>query len=595
MNGTSVGTIPPESSDYDITRILTFNILTGLLTSPDGITIDLNNDLDGYIIDYSELTIVTNSTNPSNDNCANAIPISNVTNLSFDTTGATNDGPVSGSFGSNPDIWYCYTATCTGTATFSLCGSSYDTKLAIYSDCQCPVTSLRLLAYDDDTCGYQSQITTSVVCGNQYMIRVGGFAGATGVGKLTVSCSGTPCSIAPANDNCANAQLVSNVTNLSFSTVNATHDGPGSCEASTLNIWYRYVATCTGTATFSLCGSSFDTIIGVYSGTSCTNMALIGCNDEYCGEQSQLSLSVTSGKTYWIEVGGYGNAVGSGKLTISCGAPVQQASDLGDAPDSTNHSASVMSTYDHYVQAKFPTVFDGDPNVGPIHLNPKAVAYLGNTVTFEDEADQGYDQDPTNNIRPLQLNTNADKDLGDDGVVMSIDPWVGPTLSMNHCKLTAFDYKVNVVDPNVDLYVNVWLDWNRDGDWNDSGLTDLNLNCSSCNTGGVVKEWAVQNQLLYKLKVGLNTITTPGFLAWFPATGDQKIWMRITLSEKPWKGGTGAAGSGPVSGYNYGETEDYYFTPVTNCTACEDLDRDGDVDEYDLFTYMLNWLDNCAD
>lgn len=57
VNGVTIGTIPPETSDYDITRILTFNVPTWLLESSDGITIDLNNELDGYTIDYSELSI----------------------------------------------------------------------------------------------------------------------------------------------------------------------------------------------------------------------------------------------------------------------------------------------------------------------------------------------------------------------------------------------------------------------------------------------------------------------------------------------------------------------------------------------------------
>ena len=57
VNGVSVGTIPPDASDFDLTRILTFNIPVGLLANPDGITIDLNNDLDGYTIDYSQLTV----------------------------------------------------------------------------------------------------------------------------------------------------------------------------------------------------------------------------------------------------------------------------------------------------------------------------------------------------------------------------------------------------------------------------------------------------------------------------------------------------------------------------------------------------------
>ncbi len=59
VNGVIVGTVSPETSDYDLTRILSFNIPVGLLSNPAGIMIDLNNDLDGYTIDYSQLTIQT--------------------------------------------------------------------------------------------------------------------------------------------------------------------------------------------------------------------------------------------------------------------------------------------------------------------------------------------------------------------------------------------------------------------------------------------------------------------------------------------------------------------------------------------------------
>ena len=66
---------------------------------------------------------------PSNNDCANAKAVGNVTNLSFDTTNATFDGP--GHYINSPNIWYCYTATCNGCATASLQGSSFDTKIAI--------------------------------------------------------------------------------------------------------------------------------------------------------------------------------------------------------------------------------------------------------------------------------------------------------------------------------------------------------------------------------------------------------------------------------------------------------------------------------
>ncbi|MHC4430293.1 MAG: hypothetical protein ACYTBS_00500, partial [Planctomycetota bacterium] len=72
---------------------------------------------------------------PSKDDCAHAIPVGEVTNLAFDTTDATFDG--TGLCMNSPNIWYCYTASCTGQVTVSLAGSSYDTMLAVYNGCEC--------------------------------------------------------------------------------------------------------------------------------------------------------------------------------------------------------------------------------------------------------------------------------------------------------------------------------------------------------------------------------------------------------------------------------------------------------------------------
>jgi hypothetical protein len=57
VNGVSVGIIPADYSANDLTRLLTFNVPLGLLTGSDSILIDINNDLDGYIVDYSQLSI----------------------------------------------------------------------------------------------------------------------------------------------------------------------------------------------------------------------------------------------------------------------------------------------------------------------------------------------------------------------------------------------------------------------------------------------------------------------------------------------------------------------------------------------------------
>jgi hypothetical protein len=525
---------------------------------------------------------------PANDSCDEADPVGDVTNLQFDTSQATFDGP--GLCMTGPNIWYCYTASCTGNVTVSLLGSSFDTMLAIYDGCGCDPTSNDLIECNDDFTAYQSQITFFATTGRQYLIEVGGFGPEAGRGLLNISCrswSGDP---SPSNDNCYEAESIGDVTDLSFNTRGATFDGSGLCMTSP-NIWYCYTASCTGDVTVSLAGSGFDTMLAVYDGCGCdpTEDDLIDCNDD-CGYDttSKLTFAAIAGRRYLIEIGGYDSETGHGVLDISCGGPVSPGTaDLGDAPDSSNNSAIGMTAYSSpaSVQANYPTVFNDGSGVGPygpVHLNSLAVAYLGEAITGETEADTGADDDGSNNIRPLA--DSSDNDGGDDGAVLP--------LNLPNCGWGTIDYTVTVVSPGTDLWVNVWLDFNRDGDWDDT------IACPR----GPAREWAVQNQYLYNLPTGLNHITTTAFLSAHPKDGQKKIWMRITLSEQPWKGGSdpgekGNGGSGPQAGYRIGETEDYYVMPETaeeaGCTLCRDFNGDGVIDVHDLGAFTAEWLANC--
>jgi len=528
-----------------------------------------------------------NTSKPPNDNCGNAIPIEEVVNLAFNTTNATFDGP--GRCMTSPNIWYRYTATCTGNVTVSLCGSNYDTMLAIYNGGNCNPTLSRLIECNDDFCGWQSEITFAAIAGNQYLIEVGGFASETGTGKMTLSCDGEPGPGEPlANDNCQNAQPIGNVEALAFDTTQATVDGTGGADrcVRSPNIWYCYTAPCTGQATVSLCGSSFDTVLAVYRGCECYPQQhdMLGCNDDACNRQSRLTFDVVAGNQYLIEVGGFGFETGEGVLSISCEGEIAEQFELGDAPDKSNSFPSrQMTAYPKGGppgrRAHYPTVYAvGSPPYGPIHSNPLAVAHLGKTVTHESEADTGPDQDGVNNIDPR--GDSPDKDEGDDGVVFP--------LHLPHCRWTTFDYDVTVINPGTDLWINAWFDWNRDGDWDDT------LDCTDVPT----LEWAVQNQYLFNLPAGLNRITTRAFLSWHPEGWPKQIWMRITLSEQPWKGGEnpgmrGNGGSGPQAGYEIGETEDYYFRPDTSYSVCEDLNGDGQIGMDDLTIFVTEWLESC--
>ncbi len=406
----------------------------------------------------------------------------------------------------------------------------------------------------------------------------------------------------PYYDNCSNAKQIGDEEYLPFDTTLATLDGHGYCMESP-NIWYSYTATKTGSVTVSLCyadfeglndfddAKDFDTMLAIYRGGNCPpgQSDLIECNDDFCGLQSEITFAANAGSQYLIEVGGFSEMTGSGVISIRSEGvtpePPTKALDLGDAPDSTNNFSAIMAAYPKGgplgVRASYPTVFNdgsGQGPYGPVHLNPLAVAHLGGTITNEAEADIGIDQDAVNNIVPL--GKLSDLDQGDDSVIFPFN--------LPHCRWTTFDYFVNVINPGTNLWVNVWFDWNRDGDWDDT------IACSS----NPATEWAVQNQYLFNLPAGSHRITSKAFLPNHPKNTPEEIWMRITLSERPWTGGSnpgtkGNGGSGPQTGYEYGETEDYYFTPKTSYMACEDFNGDGVINLEDLGAFTADWLENC--
>ncbi|MBU0716980.1 MAG: thrombospondin type 3 repeat-containing protein [Planctomycetes bacterium] len=132
----------------------------------------------------------------ANDSCDSPTTVTEGTR-SFSTVGATTDGPTAClAFGFNQidsDIWYCYVPTCTDVVVVSLCGSLYDTKLAVYDGCDCPVAGDAWLGCSDDSCGkgQESRVEFAALAGQQYLIRVGGYLGKgqeEGEGTLTIFC-----------------------------------------------------------------------------------------------------------------------------------------------------------------------------------------------------------------------------------------------------------------------------------------------------------------------------------------------------------------------------------------------------------------------
>jgi hypothetical protein len=133
---------------------------------------------------------------------------------------------------------------------------------------------------------------------------------------------------APANDLVANAAVITcgSTTNGTTvgSTTTGTFEGSTTCGVSQSmgGVWYQ-VAGNGQTMTASLCGTSWDSKINVYSGTA-ANLTCIGVNDDAgaacTGTSATYAFATVSGATYWIKVHGFSsNAAFS--LALTCVTP----------------------------------------------------------------------------------------------------------------------------------------------------------------------------------------------------------------------------------------------------------------------------------
>ena len=83
-------------------------------------------------------------------------------------------------------------------------------------------------------------------------------------------------------------------------------------------VWWTWTAPTTGTVTIDTSGSSFDTVLGVYTGSSIASLSRIADNDDadyFTGViTSRVRFTAFAGETFQILVDGYLDA--SGQITL---------------------------------------------------------------------------------------------------------------------------------------------------------------------------------------------------------------------------------------------------------------------------------------
>jgi hypothetical protein len=258
-----------------------------------------------------------------NDHCVNSVVALDGVTTGNNNASSVGPDPVPSCSTMSNDVWFVYTASCTGLVTATLCsaGTNYDTILAAWGgNCGC----LSELACNDDACpGNKSTVIFSSVAGTQYYLSIGGFDGGAGSFSLNISCAPlNPPPVTPPNDHCSTASLIAEGVATPGSTVLATTGGGGpcpgdpvgSCSVMSNDVWYYVVASCSGTYQASTCfaATTFDTVVSVWDGTGgCGNLVEVGCNDTgSCavpgqGSTATATWTATAGTLYYVSVGGF--------------------------------------------------------------------------------------------------------------------------------------------------------------------------------------------------------------------------------------------------------------------------------------------------
>ncbi|MDE0960873.1 MAG: hypothetical protein OSB09_08840, partial [Planctomycetota bacterium] len=263
----------------------------------------------------------------SNDDCSGAYPVGEGVHA-YDTSAGSTDGPTDCDSDMSNDHWFLYSPSANGVATIDTClqtGTDTDSVLIVYDGAAgCPTAGGACIASSDDGCGasgYMSSVSIGVEAGNTYLIQLGGWQGPGGTGDLSIGL--VPCT----TDACCGAAAIGEGAHA-YDTSAGTTSGTAACDVDMGNdTWFAYTASGTGTATLSTCGQTGtdgDSVLIVYDSCANANGACLVSNDDGCGASgymSEVSLAVTGGTTYMVQLGGWAGPGGTGTLDVSLVTP----------------------------------------------------------------------------------------------------------------------------------------------------------------------------------------------------------------------------------------------------------------------------------
>ena len=353
---------------------------------------------------YSWLTVicltfsalVLNAQAPANDLFAKRVTLTgtniNVTGWNANATKEASEPNHAGNAGGK-SVWWSWTAPTNGDLTIRTDGSTQsdgtplDTLLGVYTGST--ITNLSLVASNDDHGVLPtSRVRFKAIKGTNYQIAVDGFnhgtTAASGDITLNLVFLSEPI-VRPPNDNFANRIMLTGATTATNgSNVLATREVGEPLHARELgdtSVWWSWIAPSATNVTISTFGSSFDTLLAVYTGSSVTNLTLVADSDDIDPADgiltSTVSFDATAGQTYQIAVDGFDGASGQVALRIGPSRPpvLSAARRLGDG------------TFQFIVNGLAGRVYEIDSSTN--FTNWASIGLVVNTngaVTFTDQA-----------------------------------------------------------------------------------------------------------------------------------------------------------------------------------------------------------------
>jgi len=225
-------------------------------------------------------------------------------------------------------IWWKWTAPGNGWMRLDTKGSSFPTRLAVYTGNS--LSTLQALASGAQVHRYfnHSQVDFAYARGTSYFIAVDGVQGASG--SVVLNGSGVQPQ-GPANDAFISATtLTGSTVRVRDNNINATREegepqhfmqnsGGTLPYSGFCSVWYRWVAPASGSYVLSTEGSTFDTLLGVYTGEEISSLVKVAANDNATSSVrwSRARFTATAGTTYFFAVDGVGSVGGAYQLLLN--------------------------------------------------------------------------------------------------------------------------------------------------------------------------------------------------------------------------------------------------------------------------------------